>query len=328
MRRPALLLTTLVAACNVYESSLLTGGPAAAGLGGGAATGGASAAGAGGVTPSSGGTRGGTSSAGAAGGSEPGGMGGEAGGDAEGGDAGESASGTGGGAQAGTGGAGSGGQSGGAGQAGSGGASAGSAGKGGAGQGGTAGTSGSAGAAGAETCVGATGCARLSVPLVVLNDRTHFSIALGGEVDFSNAVITYRVRKVSATGGRIWAYVQHGGTPDYNLIYGGTRNFDQLGDDFTTVTWDVAAAVPPFPFDKALIARLGIEIVATGTGPWTDPTVVVVDSIEVTGPNVGPWPFDDDSTITTAAAPPNGVLWMSDNAPAELVPGSTLGWLP
>jgi hypothetical protein len=166
------------------------------------------------------------------------------------------------------------------------------------------------------------------VPLVALDDRTHFSIALGGEVDFSSALVTFRVRKLSGTGGRIWAYLQHGGTPDYNLIYGGSRNFDQLGSDWTTVTWDVAATVPAFPFDKAVIARLGIEIVASGTGPWANPTVVVLDSIEVTGPNVGPWPFDDGSTVSSAAARPTGVLWMSDNAPAELVPGSTLSWLP
>jgi hypothetical protein len=161
-----------------------------------------------------------------------------------------------------------------------------------------------------------------------MNDRTHYSFSLGGEVDFSTAIVTYRVRKVSASGGRIWAYVQHGGTPDHNLIYGGSRNFDQLGSDWTTVTWDVGATVPAFPFDKTVIARLGIEIVASGAGPWASPTVVHLDSIEVLGPGVGPWPFDDASTVSSASSAPPGVFWLSSNAPDEVVMGSTLGWLP
>jgi hypothetical protein len=323
MRRPSLFVTTLVAACNLYEPSLLTGDPGAAGGAGLPPIGGASSAGAGGAGGSELGASGagdgsGGLSSGGTGGDVPGGMAGEAGADAEGGAGGEESAGTSGssGAGAGSGGATSG-AGGAAGKAGAGGASAGGGGPGGGGGGG-----------GAESCTGATGCARLSVPLTTSNGRTHFSIALGSEVDFSNAVVTYRVRKVSATGGRIWAYVQHGGTPDHNLIYGGARNFDQLGSDFVTVTWDVAATTPSFPFDKSVIARLGIEIVASGSGPWTNPSVVLLDSIAVTGPAVGPWPFDDASSVWTAASPPSGALWMSDNAPDELLPGSTLSWVP
>lgn len=343
MRRTTLLVTGLVAACNVYDTSLLTGGRAGDGAGG--STGGAAgASGSGGVSESKagngsglGGGSGGAPLAGAGGGGTSSGTLGEGGMDAESGAGGEGDPGLGGSAGAGSGGK-SGGNSG-RGGGGAGGASAGGGGRGGAagsaggaGASGAAGTSaaagagGSAGAGGAETC--GTGCARMSVPLAVLNDRTHYSFSLGGEADFSIAVVTYRVRKVSATGGRIWAYVQHGGTPDYNLIYGGSRNFDQLGSDWTTVTWDVGATVPGFTFDKTAIARVGIEIVASGTGPWTSPTVVYLDSLSVTGPNVGPWPFDDGSTVSSASSAPAGVFWMSTNDPDELVVGSLLGWVP
>jgi hypothetical protein len=346
MRRISLLVTALVAACNLYDPSLLTRAPAAAGTAGGDLPTGGTRSGAAGTTGGTGlggagstglGGAGTTGTSGEQGGTDE--SGGEAGAaDAEAGAAGEAPSDSGG---TGAGGAGAGGT--GAGGAGSGGTGAiggggsGAAGSGGGGTGGSAGTvagsggkageSGSAGSAGADGCPGATGCARLSVPLAAANQRTHFSIWLGGEVDFTNAVLTYRVRRVAATGGRIWAFVQHGGTPDYNLIYGGSRNFDQLGDDWVTVTWDIGATVPGFPFDKALVARVGIEMVASGSGPWTNPTVVVLDSIEISGPSAGPWPFDDASTVTSEVSPAADLLGMSTNS-ADLVPGSTLTWLP
>lgn len=332
MRRTALLVTALVAACNVYEPSLLSGGRGAAGLGAGGGAGREPSEGGTGAasgTTGTGGSSGDAPVSGVGGGGASGGALGEGGMDAEAGAGGEATAGSGG-----TGGAPSGGKSGAAGKGGAGGAGRGGQGgsgtagaSGAAGSSGTGGSSGTAGAAGGATCADADGCARLSVPLTALDDRTHFRITLGADVDFSNAIVSFRVRKVSATGGRIWAYLQHGGTPDYNLIYGGARNFDQLGSDWTTVTWDVAATVPGFPFDKTVIARLGIEIVASGTGPWTSPTVVDLDGIEVTGASVGPWPFDDASSLSSESSAPDGIFWLSNNVD-EVVPGSTLDWLP
>jgi hypothetical protein len=321
MRRTSLLATALLAACNLYEPWILSGDTGAAGASG-------SSSGMGGLAPDAGGAGGG-GRGGSGGGGTPtpkGGSsgetaGGEGGMDSEGGAAGEGISGSSG---AGKGGGGAGAPGGAAGGAGTGGA----AGTAGGPAAGNAGVSGIAGTGGQESCAGASGCARLSVPLAAEGDRTHFSIALGADVDFSTAVVSYRVRRVSATGGRIWAYLQHGGTPDFDLIYGGARDLDDLGSEWTTLTWDVAATVPPFPFDKTVIARVGIEILASDPGPWTSPTVVDLDSIEISGPSVGPWPFDDASSVSSEAAAPPGVLWMSDNAPDEVVAGSMLLWIP
>jgi hypothetical protein len=330
MRRPSLLAGALLAACNTYEPWILNGEPGSSGVSGSstAGTGGSPAGGAGGGDRGGTGALGGTSPAQAGGGGDAASASGEGGMESEAGAAGEASSGTGGGGSGGggsggDGGAASGGKSGGAaGSAGKGGAAAGGGGS----SGGGAGASGSAGSGGAETCPGASGCARLSVPLAAAGDRTHFSIALGATVDFSTAVVSYRVRRVSATGGRVWAYVQHGGTPDFDLIYGGSRDLDQLGSDWTTVTWDIASTVPPFPFDKTVIARVGIEILASDPGPWTNPTVVDLDFIEVSGPDVGPWPFDDAASVSMETGSP-GVFWMSDND-GELVLGSSLVWIP
>jgi hypothetical protein len=321
MRNPSLLATALLAACNLYEPWVLNGDPRGAGVSGGpagmaglaAAMGGANSGGGGGS-----GSPGGAPTVQAGG---AGGMGGEGGVESEAGAAGEAISGSSGNGSGGIGGSASGGAPS---SAGKGGATAGGGGS----SAGNAGVSGSAGLGGGDTCTGASGCARLSVPLVVVDDRTHFSIALGADVDFSTAVVSYRVRRVSATGGRIWAYVQHGGTPDFDLIYGGSRDLDQLGSEWTTVTWDIATTAPPFPFDKTVVARVGIEILASDAGPWASPTVVDLDSIEISGANVGPWPFDDAASVSMAMAAPPGVLWMSNNAPDELVAGSTLLWIP
>ena len=65
-------------------------------------------------------------------------------------------------------------------------------------------------------------------------------IPLAANVDFSAAVITYRVFVRAGSGGYIQAYVQHGGTPDYNLVYHGQQNLSGLSG-WTELVWDVGA---------------------------------------------------------------------------------------
>lgn len=320
-------LCSCVIACSIYEPSLLTG-PRAGGSDGAAAEAGSDGPAAGGSLP---GTGGAGASAGRAGapttsggnGASPGQAGGDDGGEAgtgsaEAGAAGEVGSGgsavTGGrGGSAGSSTAGTSGTTGGGGAAGSSGAP---------------GTAGASGSAGGERCAGSLdgGCARLSVPLTSSGARTHYAITLGQNTDFSSAVVRARVYAASASGGRVDLYIQHGGVPDYNLIYGGGLDFDEL-DGWAELEWTVASTIPDFEFDKTLIRRVGIELAATGSGPWQNPTVVYVDSISVSGPSVGPWNFATAATLsaTPRDAEPN-LLWMSDDDD-EFVPGSTLGWL-
>ncbi|HEY3498565.1 MAG TPA: hypothetical protein VGK73_27935 [Polyangiaceae bacterium] len=358
LRKTLINAALAAAACSVYEPSLLEGpedggAPGDAGTGGdsgaSANPGGSAGSGRGGSSGSSGNTSGESGAGGGArpeageagaGGNEPatGGAGGE-GASESGGEGGSPASGGrggGGGNVAGSAGAaGSAGGGAGAGAGGSagvsGGGSGGTSGIGGtSGAGGSSGTSGSAGSGGSggsgETCTGATGCARLSVPLTGATQRTFFVIDLPSLTNFTSATLSFRVLPVFASGGRILAFVQHGGTPpgDYNLIQGGLRTLSSLSG-WTTVTWDVGATVPGFTFDKSVIKRIGIEVSGGGSTSWNDPTVLYLDSITITGPSVGPYHFGDASTVDSDTTLPN-ILGMANNT-GDFVPGSTLAWL-
>ena len=184
---------------------------------------------------------------------------------------------------------------------------------------GSGGTGGSGGTA-SETC---SGCARLSVPLAAAGDRTHYLIPLSGNVDFSAAVVTYRVFVHAGSGGHIQAYVQHGGIPDYNLVYHGQQSLSGLSG-WTNLVWDVGAMSTPF--DKTIVQRVGIEVLAGNTGPWANPTVVYLDSISVSGASTGPWTFDTADTVSAApGGAPAGVLWLGfGDMP---VAGSDVTWL-
>jgi hypothetical protein len=182
---------------------------------------------------------------------------------------------------------------------------------------------GSAGAAGAasEVC---SGCARLSVPLTLSSERQHYVIDLPASSDFSTGSISYRVRAMAGTGGEVRAYVQHGGTPDYDLTYGGLRKLDAIGT-WTSVTWDLAASAASF--DLTRIARIGIEITGANSTAFTNPTLLYLDSITITGPTLGPYEFDSAVTLSSAQTrPAMDVLWLSPE-PGESVAGSALSWL-
>jgi hypothetical protein len=179
-----------------------------------------------------------------------------------------------------------------------------------------------AGSAGSgETC---PGCARLSVPLATMTDRSHFVLYVPADVDVSAATLVMRVMVHSGTGGQIQLYAQHGGTPDFNLIYNGGRNLDTLGS-WTDITWDLGASTPTF--DHTTIRRFGIEVLGGTSTSFTDPTVVYVDSITITGasPAVPVFDFADASTVSSGASPTDYVLWLALDDP--LVPYSTLSWL-
>jgi hypothetical protein len=172
--------------------------------------------------------------------------------------------------------------------------------------------------------VACDGCAALSVPLTAETHKANYVITLPGPTNFGNAVITYRVFKRAGTGGEIKGYIQHGGVPDYAQLFQSAALRLSDMDGWQDLVWNVGAETAAY--DKAIVARVGIQVTGRASTAWTNPTVIWVDSIRVTGPSVGPWPFDDQASVApsaTLSANPN-VLWR--NSGDSPVNGSTVGW--
>jgi hypothetical protein len=220
------------------------------------------------------------------------------------------------------GGAGSGGTA--SGGAGSGGTPMGGAGAGGAGAGGAG--AGGAGAGGAgEVC---TGCARLSVPLATNTDRAHFVIGLPAATDFSTATIAIRIARYAGTGGHFKAYIQEG-SPNYLQQVSTETLIANIGTTMQTIMWDVATAGTAA--DKTIISRVGLEVIGTGATAWTNPTVLYVDSVVITGTNLTMASFTFDTSASVSTTPtssgPNNVMWLNNFSSDTNVTGAALSWL-
>jgi hypothetical protein len=184
---------------------------------------------------------------------------------------------------------------------------------------------GGAGAGGTgEVC---TGCARLSVPLATSNDRAHFVIGLPSPTDFSAAMIAIRVARYAGTGGHFKVYIQEG-SPAYLQQVSTETPIANIGTAMQTINWDVSTAGTGA--DKTIISRVGIEIIGTGSTSWTNPTVIYVDSVTITGTNLtmASFPFDTSSTVTTTPTSngPNNVMWLN-NYSADTNVAAALSWL-
>ncbi len=169
-----------------------------------------------------------------------------------------------------------------------------------------------------------SGCARLSVPLAAPADKGNFVIVLPYVVSFGSAVLTARIYRQSGSGGQIKFYVQHSGSPDYAQLF--QENALQLSSlsGWQDLTWDVGANTAPY--DKNIVGRVGIQITAGGSTRVTNPTVVYVDSIRVSGVGVGPWLFENAGSVSSSAtisAPPNVMFTNYGDYP---VPGSAVTW--
>jgi len=225
------------------------------------------------------------------------------------------------------GGAGTGGPGGGGGRGGAGGG-AGTGGTGGAGGGAGTGGAGGAGAGGTggEVC---SGCARLSVVLDAADERAHYCLTLSGLTDFSAATITFRVARLAGTGGEFLGYIQHGGTPDYLYAESAHTQVSSIGTSLSNIVWDVSTVTGTF--DKTVIARIGIEVTSEGSSAWTNPTVLYIDSVTVTGstPAIAAWTFDTSATVYTTPVNSYGVgpIWLNNYSADTTAAGSAISWL-
>lgn len=177
----------------------------------------------------------------------------------------------------------------------------------------------------AETC---TGCARLSVPLAATGDMAHFTLLLPSSTDLSAATVTFRVAKLAGTGGTLRGYIQEG-SPDYHVQYDAATVISSIGSSMQTISWSIATAGTAA--NKAAIQRIGIEINGANGSAWTNPTVIYLDSIVVTGATLSPssYPFDAASSVhtTPTGQGPAGKLYQNNFSEDTNVTGAAVSWL-
>jgi len=175
-----------------------------------------------------------------------------------------------------------------------------------------------------ESC---SGCARLAVALTTQNSHAHFKLSMPAPTDLGSATITFVVRRFAGSGGRLHGFVQSGA--DFTFHDGVIVELEDIDDaEMQTITWDLAH----LPLSaRSEVRYVGIQINGLGSDQLTNPTVVYVDSIRITGSSLDRdrWPFDDAESIRTLVedtCPPcatTGQLWLDSDFTAP----ATLSWL-
>lgn len=163
---------------------------------------------------------------------------------------------------------------------------------------GMANTGGSAAGGSPTTDESCPGCARLSVPLTMAAEQTDFEIYLNGPTDLSAATITVHLMASAGEGGGVQVAVKDGEALDYASVYTAWTNVSDLLTGLQDISVDVATLTGD-NFDATQVEILALQINAGDTGPWANPTVVLVDSITVSNGAAGPWEFTDSSDPLT-----------------------------
>jgi hypothetical protein len=120
----------------------------------------------------------------------------------------------------------------------------------------------------------------MSVPLETANTGTQFQLNLAA-TDISNSTVTYHLFVYTGVGGWLQPYVQDG-APSYASCGFGVTTIPSV-----TGWADVTLSVNPTnctnaTFDATMVTAIGLKIAAGTQGPWSNPTVVYLDSIMVT----------------------------------------------
>lgn len=189
---------------------------------------------------------------------------------------------------------------------------------------GTAGHGGETGGSGGSVQM-AGGCAKLTVPLDDTNDKAHFVISLASTADLSGATINMRFYVQAGQGGTIFNYVQDSGTYHFLGVPAAKRQPLSSGSGWSTVSWDVGAEPDSAGTGivKTSIKSIGIEINAQPSSNWVNPTIVYVDSINVTSPTLT-FTFDAASSVSNSNT--NGALWLNTNSQDTTASGCTVTW--
>jgi hypothetical protein len=169
------------------------------------------------------------------------------------------------------------------------------------------------------------GCAGLSVPITGAKNQTIFDLPLvsTGTKDITDSLIEVRACVQSGTGGGLQVTAQNGATaPDGGTAYGFANNWTDISQiekcstgGMTVIEFDLSTA-PLNTLDPAAAEKISLTINAGDTGPWTDPTVVYVQSVDVVGTSTGDLSFSFSSASKIKAGT------VDTNQTSSLYPGA------
>jgi hypothetical protein len=129
------------------------------------------------------------------------------------------------------------------------------------------------------------------------------------------------------TGGTILAYIQEG-APQFTLGFSAPIRIDSLSSTMQNVVWNIADTAGNA--DATAIRRIGIEIAGTGGSPFTNPTVIYIDRVDVSSPaGYGSWAFDTSSSVyvTPTSSGPQECVWLNNHSDDTNVSGASISWL-
>jgi hypothetical protein len=204
------------------------------------------------------------------------------------------------------------------------------------GAGGATGTGGStAGAGGASAGSGgatqATGCAKLTIPFDATTDKAHFVITLPSPIDMSAAVISTRLLVTAGVGGVIHNYVQDSGTYHFLGVPAAQRTKLSSLTAWSMLTWNVGTEPEAGTgIVKTSIKNIGIEVNASPSTVWANPTIIFVDSITVSTPTVtSTFTFDASGSVYTTPSTTNvsgQALWINAGSTDTTAAGTAVAW--
>jgi hypothetical protein len=174
-----------------------------------------------------------------------------------------------------------------------------------------------------ETC-GGSGCARLCIPLTAAEQKTLFRLTIP-PTDLTGATATFNACLYTETARATMGWVQPYGQEAVNYQgHWGVYSFGSItgcSTGFTPMTFAFSSGAMT-TYYPSQVSYIGLELVAKAGGPWTNPTILYVDSVVITpGPDGGavPGPFNFNTATDTT--------FMIDVG-AGFQNGSEIGWVP
>jgi hypothetical protein len=214
--------------------------------------------------------------------------------------------------------AGEGGQSGTGGDGGAGGAGGAGGQVGAGGMGGAGGDGGMGGAGGAGPTVE---YAEVSLPFTEASQSANVILIFAPAVDMTNATVTFRLYAPGATAGHVQAMIQQN-SGSFSQCFHGWTDLSGLTSGWVNHVVDFSTAT----CTRTEIGRIGLQVLSGSAGPWAEPTVVRIDSIQVSGASpeiAAPWTFDTAASVSATQYPGNDILFLLSES-TDL--GTTVSW--
>ncbi len=123
-------------------------------------------------------------------------------------------------------------------------------------------------------------------------------------------------------------YVQQG-APDFGWRFSNPIRLGMLGSTMQSIVWNVkdSSGTP----DATGIQRIGIQVDGAGGSPYTSPSVILIDSVVVTGSSLpqGSFTFASATNVytTKTASGPAGTMWLNNYAGDTNIADAAISWV-